>query len=216
MLRERSRNPKPEPQKHRAASGVGWQLGREGEQERERKREKGRTRHSRAGLKVAAHVRMAAWLALSSASSSGKESQGIASRGVCRTQESTDVWGHCFQAQHNVPPLHKRFHGSAHTGCCTICQCCCPLFPLFHTPLEEKSQYSSYPQPQQIIQQGNYFFPQDTCYAVSQGLWRTHLAAGRIQTPARPCAICPPAQVEGKGQGKKRKRGDDPELLSSG
>lgn len=84
--------------------------------------------------------------------------------GDCLQRSVQDTGRHwCFgtlslQAHHDMPPLHERVHGSARAGCSTTCQCCCPLFPLFHTPLEEKSQNSPYPQPQQIIRQGNYFF----------------------------------------------------------
>lgn len=47
-----------------------------------------------------------------------------------------------------------------------------------------------------------FFFSQDTCYALSKGLWGTLLSAGGIQTPARALGHLPPAWVEGKGQGK--------------
>lgn len=43
-----------------------------------------------------------------------------------------------------------------------------------------------------------FFFPQDIFHALRKGFCRTILAAGGVQTPARPCAICPQRGLRGR------------------
>ena len=142
------------------------------ERERERKREKGR-RQSLSGLKLVAHVRMNTQPALSSAHSSGE-----GARRFERLQRNVQDTGRCqcfgtlFTSKHSktCPCYARGFTNQLAQAALqqqpvritsTICQCCCPLFPLSHIPLEEKSQNSSYLQLQPIIWQGSdvFFFP---------------------------------------------------------